>query len=271
MISGVDGHKWPGPALQAIQGAGWRAELLPRAPYEARYTPEGPIVGFAFDPQTGDHAFASDRSQAFEARPNGFAYLPAGCDVYSRSGTGGEYLRIAFSRLAGEKTPAQRFSSVVDPAATKAAHRLRREILLQDKSEPLVVEALVQDLESAAMRLLSGTASDDPAGRWMTPRRLNQVEALIEARYADALTVADLADALGLSVDFFSRAFRAATGRAPRAYIIDRRIRHAREMLQGTDATLAIIACASGFASHAHMTLQFRQRLGLCPSDFRGR
>jgi len=271
MISGVDENNRPGPAFQAIQGTGWRAELLPRSPYEARYTPQGPIVGFAFDPQSGAHAFGSDRPEAFEARPNGLAYLPAGCEVYSRSEKGGEYLRIVFEKPSRPKACDRRFSGIADLEASEAAHRLRRELLLRGKRDLLTAETLVLSLEAVASRVLAGAALPDPAARWMTPRRLNQVEALIEARFPEDLTVAGLAGALGLSTDFFSRAFRAATGRTPRAYIIDRRIRHAREMLHRTDETLATIACSSGFASHAHMTLQFKQRLGLCPSAFRVR
>lgn len=261
----------PGTLPQAVQGANWRAELLPRAPYEARYVPQGPIVGFAFDPQSGTHAFASDRPEAFEARPNGLAYLPAGCEVYSRSGTGGEYLRIAFGKKFRPKPCERRFSGIADLEASEAAHRLRRELLLRDKGDPLTIETLVLSLEGASGRVLAGAALPDPAARWMTQRRLKQAEAMIEAGFPEALTVSDLADALGLSADFFTRAFRAATGRTPRAYIIDRRIRHARQMLQRTDATLAAIASSCGFASHAHMTLQFKQRLGLCPSVFRER
>ena len=261
----------PASATRVITGANWRAELLPRAPYEARYVPEGAIVGFAFDPQTGAHAFASDRPEPFEARPNGLAYLPAGCEVYSRSDTGGEYLRIVFEKQSRPKPCERRFSGIADLEASEAAHRLRRELLLRGKRDLLAAETLVLSLEAVAGRILAGAAPPDPAARWMTPRRLSQVEALIEARFPEALTVSDLAGALGLSADFFTRAFGAATGRTPRAYIIDRRIRHAREMLQRTDATLATIACSSGFASHAHMTLQFKQRLGLCPSAFRER
>lgn len=256
---------------RVIEGASWRAEILPRAPYEARYVPEGPVVGFAFDPQKGDHAFASDRPEAFEARPNGLAYLPAGCEVYSRSEAGGEYLRIAFREQGRTRQGERRFNGFVDPAVSDAAHRLRKEILLQGTNDPLTAEALVLKLAGAAARVLEGGTKADPAARWMTPRRLKDAETLIEARFTHTLSVADLAAFLGLSPDFFTRAFRAATGRTPRAYIIDRRIRHAREMLQRTDDTLAAIACSSGFASHAHMTLQFRQRLGLCPSAFRER
>jgi len=56
----------------------WVAELLPRNAYQAAYTPEAPIIGFAFESQVGVHAFGTDRRAAFRAKPNGLAYVPAG-------------------------------------------------------------------------------------------------------------------------------------------------------------------------------------------------
>src|ERR1700681_2273143 len=92
------------PRRCAVPGA-WCAELLPRHPYQAAYTPDLPVVGFAFDGQVGVHAFGSDHKAAFRARPNGLAHVPAGCDVYSQSKHGGEYLKIAFEKQHGETWP----------------------------------------------------------------------------------------------------------------------------------------------------------------------
>jgi len=72
----------------------WQVELLPRAPYEVRYTPSKTVIGFSFEAQVGTHAFASDTAKQFHARPNGLACVPAGCDVYSQSPSGGEYLKV---------------------------------------------------------------------------------------------------------------------------------------------------------------------------------
>src|SRR5262245_27320654 len=82
----------------------WSVELLSRQAYCASYMAEMPIVGFAFEAQNGVHAFGSDRRVDFNARPNGLAYVPPGCDVYSRSDVGGEYLRIAFRTEAFAQT-----------------------------------------------------------------------------------------------------------------------------------------------------------------------
>lgn len=105
----------------------------------------------------------------------------------------------------------------------------------------------------------------------MTPQRLRLIDELIEVRLDAKVTVQDLADAVGLSTGFFSRAFKAAVGKAPHDYIVDRRVSRARSLLDETKLDLTTVAHASGFASHAHMTTTFRGRLGITPAALRRR
>jgi len=248
----------------------WCAELLPRSPYQAAYTADLPIIGFAFEGQVGVHAFASDRKAAFRATPNGLAHVPAGCDVYSQSKHGGEYLKVTFEPQHGEPWPwSRRFSDVIDPIAIDAAQRLRRLLLARDRIDELQCEQFVHALRERAVCFLSGTSVEPAARSWMTPRRLKLVDDLIEARLDARLTVQDLAGALRLSTGFFCRAFGAAVGKAPHDHIIDRRVSRARALLQNATLDLSAIAHASGFASHAHMTTTFRKRLGVTPSELR--
>jgi AraC family transcriptional regulator len=250
--------------------ASWHAELLPRTPYRAAYTPELPSIGFAFEGQYGVHAFGSDRRVGFRAKPNGLAYLPPGCDVYSLSDHGGEYLKVTFAWEQDGPWPwARRFGDIIDDAAIDAAQKLRRELLASDRVDELQCERLVDVLKRRTACVLSGMAAEPPARSWMTPRRLKLIDDLIEARLDGKLTVQELAGALRLSTGFFCRAFHAAVGKAPHDYIIDRRVSRARALLQTTALDLKAIAHASGFASHAHMTATFRTRLGVTPSALR--
>jgi AraC family transcriptional regulator len=249
----------------------WCAELLPRNAYQAVYTPEVPIIGFAFESQVGVHAFGSDRRAAFRAKPNGLAYVPAGCDVYSSSGHGGEYLKITLAcEPSHPRRYAHRFSDAIDHLAIAAAHELRRH-LLSDDCDPVQCERCVQTLEERVAWVLKTTVAAPLARSWMTPRRLRLVDELIEAKLDTKVTIQELAATLGLSAGFFSRAFKAAVGKAPHDYIVDCRISRARRLLESTELGLTTIAHASGFASHAHMTTTFRNRLSINPGALRRR
>jgi AraC family transcriptional regulator len=246
------------------------AELLPQSPYEAAYTPEASIIGFAFERQTGVHAFATDRRTGFRARPNALAYVPKGCDVYSQSHHGGEYLKIVLgpewedTRLCG-----RRFSDVVDLAAIRAAQSLREILLTGAPIDPVRFEYCIDELIDRVAHARGRHETEPRAGSWMTARRLKRVDELIDARLDDKLTVRELAAAIGLSTGFFSRAFKASVGKSPHDYIIDRRVSRARTLLQIDEVGLADVALASGFTSHAHMTATFRSRLGVTPGQLR--
>ncbi len=267
------GHEGKLPTLPpSITIGEAHAALLSRGPYEARYTPRTAVIGFAFETQTGMHAFASDREASFRTRPNSLAYVPAGCDVMSRSAGGGEYLTVqldAGNTLA--PSAERRFSDHIDPAAITAAQNLRRMFLVRPSADLLLLETEIAKLRDAARRVFEGHALHAPAARWMTARRLRLVDELIEAKLESNLTVGELAATLALSSGFFRRAFKAATGKAPHDYIIDRRLSRARELLRTSGCGLAEIAAACGFASHAHMTALFRQRLGATPTSLRER
>jgi AraC family transcriptional regulator len=248
-----------------------RIELLPPASYETTYTPAVPIIGFAFDGQTGRHAFASSRRTPFQATPNHLSVVPSGCDVYSQSGNGGEYLRIELDEgVSHRRTPERRFTNAIDARAIKAAHCIRREVIA-GHGDVLACEQFVRVLSERIVFFQNGEHDASRAGQWLTPRRLRLADEVIEARLAEKLTVQELASGLGLSAGFFSRAFKAAVGKAPHDYIVDRRVARARALLRNQELDLTVIALAAGFASHAHMTAVFRDRLGSTPSDIRRR
>lgn len=81
------------------------------------------------------------------------------------------------------------------------------------------------------------------------------------------LTLADLADASGLSRFQLLRGFARATGLTPHAYILQQRINLARRLIAGGTG-LADAAAASGFADQSHMTRAFTSRYGVTPRAY---
>lgn len=251
-----------GPTVRRAEAGPWAIELLPGAAYEARYVATQAAIGFAFDGQRGVHAIASDRVRPFHAVPNGLAFVPPGCDVFSTSEQGGEYLRVIRTDgapLLGERA----FNDVIDQPAILLAQRMRAALLRG---------AAQDDWESWALALAerAGAASAPVVSRGsMTRRRLRLLDEFIDAGLHGPLTVQAMAGMLGLSEGFFIRAFKGATGQSPHSYVIDRRLARARVLLQDPRHGLADIALACGFASQAHMATVFKQRLGVSPSGVR--
>ena len=70
---------------------------------------------------------------------------------------------------------------------------------------------------------------------------------LIEARYAEPLSVGAIAGAVHMSPYHFLRVFRAVAGVTPHQYLVRTRLRHAAIALATTDQPIADIAFAHGF------------------------
>ena len=90
----------------------------------------------------------------------------------------------------------------------------------------------------------------------------------IEAQYTRELSITELAGHAGLSPYHFIRVFKAHTGLPPHAYLMEVRVRRAREMLAG-GASICQSAHANGFSDQSHLTRQFKRILGVTPGQFR--
>lgn len=128
---------------------------------------------------------------------------------------------------------------------------------------PLVGDSLIV----ALLGQLAGAARQ-PVPAALGARSCARATELIDARFAEPLTLGELAAASGLSVRQFTRAFREATGRSPHQYLLQRRIEHAqRQIAQG--CPLAEVALQCGFADQSQLTRVFVRHLGVTPGRYR--
>jgi AraC family transcriptional regulator len=108
-------------------------------------------------------------------------------------------------------------------------------------------------------------------GAGLAPWQLARVRRHIERHLGSRLTNAGLAALVGLNEDYFARAFKASAGRAPHAYVVERRIERAKSLLLGGELPLCQVALAAGFADQAHLSRRFRKTVGASPASWRRR
>jgi len=102
-----------------------------------------------------------------------------------------------------------------------------------------------------------------------TRRHLLRAKDVADGRYADPLTVAELAAVAGLSPAHFSREFKRAFGEAPHQYLLTRRLERAARLLVTTDWTVARIAVSVGLSGVGSFTTSFKRMHGLTPTAYR--
>lgn len=113
--------------------------------------------------------------------------------------------------------------------------------------------------------------SPPPAGRrpMLAPWQARRVAHQLAERIAEPLRVEDLSVPARLTPGYFSKAFRGSFGMSPHAYLVQRRLERACELMLQTDESLAQIAVACGLYDQAHLTRLFRKRHGQSPGAWR--
>lgn len=92
---------------------------------------------------------------------------------------------------------------------------------------------------------------------------------MIDRAYADPLDLDALAREAGYSRFHFARAFRAAYGATPRAYLTQRRIERAKTLLRTANLSVTEVCFLVGFSSLGSFSARFRDLVGRSPSDYR--
>ena len=100
-------------------------------------------------------------------------------------------------------------------------------------------------------------------------RHLLRAKDLADARYFEPIGVEQMARAAGLSRAHFSRAFKAAFGESPRAYLLTRRLERAAALLRTTDRSIADVCLSVGLQSLGSFTTSFTRMFGSSPAAYR--
>lgn len=103
-----------------------------------------------------------------------------------------------------------------------------------------------------------------------TPYVLREALRIINEQYSSpSLTNERLAAACGVSEVYFRRIFTNHLGTSPKQYIIDFRLKRAKQLLTENARSVREISEDCGFASPYHFARIFREHEGLTPTEYR--
>ena len=98
---------------------------------------------------------------------------------------------------------------------------------------------------------------------------LRRAKDLMDREYDRPLDVAQVAAAAHMSEAHFARAFRREFGEPPGAYLMTRRIAHAKALLRETDKPVTEICLDVGFRSLGSFSARFTEVVGMPPTAYR--
>lgn len=159
-----------------------------------------------------------------------------------------------------------------DPQVERIGLLLKAELEAGCPTGPLFAEGMGQALAAHLLQRY-WSARIDPtvhsASVGLSAARLRRTLDFIEANLSQDISLRQLAAVADLSPYHFARQFKAATGLAPHAFLIARRVERAKELLRRTDHPIASIAAAVGFSHQSHLNRHFNRLVGVTPARFR--
>ena len=98
------------------------------------------------------------------------------------------------------------------------------------------------------------------------------MQLFVEANLDRTIRLSDLAGRAELSLYHFARAFRISAGQTPRAFVEQRRVERAKQLIVQSHRSLADVAMECGFGTfgtQSRLTTTFKRRTGFTPAEFR--
>ncbi len=278
-IRAVAPVKWRG--LNGLMNVFWDAEG--EAGARAYYLSPDPRIVIFFN-DVSPHIRMSNRENGFDGHDRQMSraiYVPAGVPLWT-SFTSAH--RFSHLDLHVHKDRMLKFLSP-SVGASYALTALRRPVEVQDVAGIETLAGLLVDEVSspskhaayaenlvgciaAGLLDISDSTGEKADGR-LTQGQMNKLASRINAGGGGRLTVAEMAETVGLSESWFATVFRQTTGKTPQQWQLGVRIECVKTMLTDTDMTIAEISARLGFSDQAHLTKVFRQIAGETPAAWR--
>lgn len=138
------------------------------------------------------------------------------------------------------------------------------------KDSPEMVGKLAEGLFAEAVRRYIEAMPPEDAG-WIAGLKdpaVGRTIALIHERFAEALTLDELARAAGVSKTVLGERFRGLLGESPMQYCARWRMHVAADMLRHNRQNSASVAYSVGFNSEAAFNRAFKREFGLPPASW---
>ena len=132
--------------------------------------------------------------------------------------------------------------------------------LNSDASSKMKCISLLYELFSFLMKDAGSTYKSDI---------ISDAQNLIEHNLSGQISVADLAEKLGINPSYLTRIFKQKHSKSPKDYILDHKIKRAKELLKNTDVSVTDIARSVGFDDPLYFSRLFKKRTTLTPTEYR--
>jgi len=142
--------------------------------------------------------------------------------------------------------------------------KLYHEFQSTDYASRLAIEGLILEIVAQACR--EGERRDNGEPAW-----LRRVREILHERFAEALTLGEIAELVDIHPIYMATAFKAHFHCTIGEYVRHLRVEYACRELSQSGRSLAEIAATAGFSDQSHFSRVLKERLGVTPTEYRAR
>jgi AraC family transcriptional regulator len=266
----LGGEGWSGPQL-------WRRSIPPVFEMRMGGSLRDKLV-FCEEGSATLEVTAGGRPRIWNRSPGSIDVVPAGFDPQTVQclGEATRVVCITLPELRLHVAPAE--FGLIDEHIVDLCRRLIRQAELGQPYGSAYVDALTETLatylEGRLGRRRENTEQrgpQAPRAPSLSQSARDRVHSYVQANLHRDVTIRELAEVTGYSIDHFGKLFKKTFGVPPYHFLLDCRVDAARHYLAQGVLPLADIALRCGFATQAHFTAIFKLRTGVTPGEFRRR
>jgi AraC-like DNA-binding protein len=179
-----------------------------------------------------------------------------------------QFIHELADEVAGKRQPLPWFAPGVIRDPDLAARLANAHRLLEDGADALAAEAAMLDALSTLLVRYAQT-QPEPSRVAADDARVATMKERLTGDLLEPVTLAELAQAAGLSPFHAARLFNRATGLPPHAWRNQVRLQRALAPLRA-GVPVTDVAAASGFTDQSHFTRHFRRMFGVPPGRWQG-
>jgi AraC family transcriptional regulator len=139
-----------------------------------------------------------------------------------------------------------------------------------DQANPLFVDHVLLAVGVHIAQTYGGMRPvSRPIRGGLAPWQERRAREFLLANIKRAVALKEVARECGLSVGYFSHAFRRTLGVAPHKWLIEQRVVLSKDKLRDDGLSLSDVAAECGFTDQSHLTRIFRQAVGVSPGTWR--
>ncbi len=105
--------------------------------------------------------------------------------------------------------------------------------------------------------------------RQLSNRQAERLQIFMENNYLKEWKLNEFSKEFGMGLTTFKELFNSVYATSPRAWISEKRIMYAHQLLINTDMSIVEISMEAGFSSQSYFTQSYRKRFGYTPSRSR--